>query len=104
MEEVITSAIIAIATKYPVALTIIAVIGTLRVINKPAFALARAYTQSTESKSDDEFLDQVEQSKVYKTISFVLDWTASVKLPTKKQNPIQVQEEPLEQEVPEEKK
>lgn len=63
---------------------LLAIIGTLRLIVKPALALAYAIVQATPSKSDDEAVAKVEQSKVFKALLFVLDWLASVKLPSKK--------------------
>jgi len=76
----IAAFILQFATNHPYILTILMVIGSLRAILKPLFALARAYTQSTETKADDELVDKVEQSKAYKALVFVLDWFASVKL------------------------
>lgn len=59
---------------------IIWIVGLLRVVNKPLFAGIRSYVQSTESKEDDEMLDAVERSKTYRLVSFILDWTTSVKM------------------------
>ena len=83
MEALLISLLASAVEQYPVLTSIFIVIGLLRAINKPLFALLRAYAVQTESKADDEFLDQVEASKLYKTISFVLDWTTSIKLPAK---------------------
>lgn len=61
------------------------VIGILRAVNKPFFTLWRSYVQATPTKADDELLDKVERSKITKAILFVLDWTASIKVPDKVQ-------------------
>lgn len=72
------------ADKFPIIATVLMVVGALRVINKPLFAVARALVAATPADSDDKILDSVEQSKVYQVFSFILDWSASVKLPSKK--------------------
>jgi hypothetical protein len=80
MEELI----VMLATKYPALVAIFSVIGVLRAINKPLFALLKSYVGATETKKDDEMLTAVEQSKAYKYLCFVLDYLTSVKLPQKK--------------------
>ena len=84
MEQVLVSFIQSLVSEYPIAVTIFAVIGVLRAINKPLFALFRAYVKSTASTSDDAFLDKVEASPIVKAIVFFLDWTTSIKIPEKK--------------------
>lgn len=83
MEELLYNLLAIGVEKYPVLTSIFLVIGILRAINKPFFAFLRAYVLATPSTSDDAVLDRVEQSQVYKAISFVLDWTTSIKLPAK---------------------
>jgi hypothetical protein len=80
MEIDFISILIQLVDKYPAISSVIFVIGTLRVINKPLFSLARAVVGVTPSKKDDEYLDKVEQSKVYKTVLYLFDWFASVKI------------------------
>jgi hypothetical protein len=65
------------------AVTIIVVVGSLRIILKPVMELAKAIVQLTPSKADDELPAKVEASKAYKSVLFVLDWFASIK-PIKK--------------------
>lgn len=84
MEEMLMNLLAGLVAKYPVAMTIFVVIGILRSINKPLFVLLHAYVKSTASETDDLLLKKVEESKIMKAIRFVLDWTASVKLPEKK--------------------
>lgn len=81
-----------LADKYPVVVGILSVMGFLRAIFKPLFAFVRSIAAATETKKDDEFLDKVESSKVYSTISFILDWFASIKLPQKQPAQIQLPE------------
>jgi hypothetical protein len=70
--------------KYPVLIQVIMVIGILRVVNKPLFTFLHAFAAATPSKVDDKIVSDVEQSKIYKVISYVFDWFGSVKLPGKK--------------------
>jgi len=83
MEELLYNLLAIGVEKYPILTSIFLVIGVLRAINKPLFVFLRAYVLATPSTSDDAILDSVEKSQVYKAISFVLDWTTSIKLPAK---------------------
>ena len=76
--------LVSLVSQYPVVSTVFLVMGSARAIMKPLFALARVVVEQTESKKDDEILDQVEQSKVTKTIQFVLDYAFSIKPVSKK--------------------
>lgn len=83
MEEILIQFLIQAAQGYPIVMTIFIVLGVLRAVNKPLFALWRSYVSATPQKSDDELLDTVERSKIVKALLFVLDWTASVKVQPK---------------------
>lgn len=63
---------------------IILIIGSLRVVFKPLFALAYAIVSVTPSKKDDEVVKKVEEHKITKAILFALDYIASIKFPPKK--------------------
>jgi hypothetical protein len=65
-------------------LGLILIIGSLRVILKPLFALAYAIASVTPDKKDDEAVKKIEEHKITKAIYFALDYIASVKLPPKK--------------------
>jgi len=67
------------------------VMGSIRIVMKPVMVCLKAIAAATETKKDDELIEQVEASKAYKTISFLLDWVLSVKLPEKKP----VEQEPV---------
>lgn len=84
MEETLANLLGGLVVKYPWAMTILVVIGVLRSINKPLFSLMRALAKSTTNTTDDGVLDQIEQSKAYKILTYILDWTTSVKLPPQK--------------------
>lgn len=81
----LTALILQLATTYPWLLTAVAVMGSARVIFKGIFAVAQAYVDSTVDTADNEVLVKVEQSKWFKAVSFVLDFTLSIKLPVKKE-------------------
>lgn len=75
--------ILQLASKYPVVATVLMVIGTLRVFFKPIFAAIEVAVGESASKRDDEVLAGFKASKFYKVLVFILDLTASIKLPTK---------------------
>lgn len=84
MEAVILGLITKYAQEYPIILTILAVMGSSRFLLKPLFSLFHAFVLQTETKKDDLFLAEVENSKMYKGYVFILDWLFSVKLIGKK--------------------
>lgn len=84
MELAIAALISDLAVKYPVIISILVVVGVLRAVFKPTFAVLHAYVLATPSKNDDAVLDKVEASGAYKAVAFVLDWVTSIKLPEKK--------------------
>jgi hypothetical protein len=59
---------------------VFAVMGLLRIINKPLFTIIRAIVEMTPDKKDDELLDEFEGSNTYKAFLYALDWFGSVKL------------------------
>jgi len=67
--------------KYPIMAQVFVVIGVMRAINKPLFALLKAYVDQTASTSDNELLNKIMSSKIYSYFQFILDWSTSVKLP-----------------------
>ncbi len=78
--EFIIPLIQSMSVKYPVIVSIIAVMGTLRIIFKPIMSVLHAYVESTETLKDDEKLAKAEASKYYKAIAWLVDFFASYKL------------------------
>jgi len=78
--------VLELAQKHPVALSVLSALYVLSAINKPLFTLLHKYVEATESSSDNELLNKVENSKVYKAISYLLDWVVRVKLPQPKKH------------------
>ena len=70
--------------QYPNISTVLLVIGVLRLVNKPLFALLHYITKQTPTVKDDQALEKVEKSLTYKVFLFTLDWLASFKLPETK--------------------
>jgi hypothetical protein len=74
----------AAAGKYGWVVAVFVVIATLRMINKPLFAIVEAVVSATPGKSDDKFVEDMKNHAVYKWISWVLDYLGSIKLPQSK--------------------
>jgi len=65
------------------AVQIIAIIGSLRLLIKPIMGLIEAYVLITPNKEDDLLPAQIKGNKIYKSVAYLLDWLASLKLPKK---------------------
>lgn len=60
------------------------VMGAARAINKPLFTFLHEMVKATATQYDDNLLEQVEKSKSYTGLCYLLDWLGSVKLPSSK--------------------
>ena len=69
--------------QYPTLGSIVAIMGTLRLILKPLVTAVQSYVASTASTRDDEIVEGILGNKYYKAFAYVLDWSASIKLPKK---------------------
>lgn len=78
--NIATPIVVGLAAKYPIILTIVAAIGTLRFFCKPVVSLIEAYVKSTASTADDAYLVKVEASAPVKWFSWLLDFVCSVKV------------------------
>lgn len=76
----VTQKIIDLVTRYPKLAALLAILGSLRLLLKPAVSMARSYVASTATTKDDELLDKVEHSKAWATFTWVLDWLTSIKI------------------------
>lgn len=65
-------------------IAILVLIGGFRVMFKPIMALLEAIAIYTPNKKDDKLYKDVVEGNTYKTIRFIFDYIASIKLPTKK--------------------
>lgn len=80
MLDLLVQQAIGMAVQYPHGATLLMVMGILRAVFKPLFAVAHAYVEATETPEDDAKLAEIEQSKLVKGIAFALDYVASVKI------------------------
>lgn len=60
--------------------SILVLVGALRLAVKPIVVALHAVAAATETRLDDEFVARVESSKGWRTILFLLDYVASVKI------------------------
>lgn len=60
---------------------ILMIIGVIRVMLKPIMSVIQAFISLELSPGADSFLQKVLDSPIYKSISYILDWSASIKLP-----------------------
>jgi hypothetical protein len=72
--------ILEFAQKNPNVASILIIMAALRMVIKPIQDAARWYVSQTESVEDDKQLDEIEQSKWFKGLSWVLNYVASVKI------------------------
>lgn len=65
------------------AIQVLVIIGSLRLVIKPIMGLIEAYVLITPSKKDDQLPAKIKENKIYKSVVYLLDWFASLKLPKK---------------------
>lgn len=68
------------AAKYPLVVSILSLVGLLRLVFKPVLAWLHARAAATPGTEDDERLARVEASWWMRVLRFLLDWGASIKL------------------------
>jgi len=73
--------VLALAAQYPQAAAVLMVIGLLRAVFKPLQLVVDAYVQATPDGTDDSKWAEIKESKWFKAIAWLLDYTASIKLP-----------------------
>ena len=83
MEELLKLSLQQLVGQAPWLATILMVMGALRAIMKPLMELLKVIVKQTPSPKDDAWLSKAMESKFYKTLSFILDWVGSIKLPKK---------------------
>ena len=81
MDPILLNLLSELLLQYPHIAAVLLVVGILRIINKPIFALLHVIVQSTKTEKDNQALEKVEKSLLYKIFLFTLDWLASFKLP-----------------------
>lgn len=58
-------------------------IGVFRAVFKPVMLVVERYVEATETKNDDEWLENLKKNKVYLAIAWLADYLLSIKLPKK---------------------
>lgn len=87
MEEVIafiTPLLQGLSVKYPIIVTIFAVMGVMRTLFKPLMTFVHAYVAATPSTKDDLKLEKFKEGKAFKVINFLVDYIFSIKITGKK--------------------
>lgn len=69
------------AGKYGWLVQILTVVGVMRLMFKPIMTVVQTIINLTPSVSDDAFLAKVMDNWFYKAAVYIVDWTASIKLP-----------------------
>lgn len=69
---------------YPWVVSIIAVVGTFRLVVKPIITAIEKIVRETATTKDDEVLERVQRSPIYAWFFYVLDWLTSIKIPPRK--------------------
>lgn len=77
----LTDLIVSLMASNPSFTAFLTIMGLLRAVNKPVFATIQAIVDSTDTKSDDKWWAKMQRHKAMKSLFWVLDWTASVKVP-----------------------
>lgn len=77
----ITSMVVGLLSSYPEFTLFLSAMGFARTINKPLFALIQAAVDSTDTDTDNKWWNKVQEHKVMKSVFWLLDWTASIKMP-----------------------
>ena len=85
MESLIMGAVSWIVNKYPVAVSILAVLGVIRLAIKPIMTAIGEIVLITPTDKDDKLFEKVKQSKSFKAILYVLDYLTSIKIKTEKE-------------------
>lgn len=83
MEEILPSVVTELFQKSPLLAGIGTGILVLAVAYKPVMETLKLRAKSTPSPEDDKALEKIEQSTVYKWVSYSLDWLKSVLLKNK---------------------
>lgn len=77
MEQIIIDMI----SSYPAVAQVIFVIGALRIVFKPLQGIIENLVAYTDSKKDDELWAKIKENKLYKWLAWLIDYTASIKIP-----------------------
>lgn len=77
----LTELVVGALAAYPEFTVFMTVMGTARMVNKPLFTVIQKFVDSTETKVDNEWWANAQKHPAMRSFLWVLDWTASVKVP-----------------------
>lgn len=80
--------------KYGIIVTIVAWVGTLRMLITPTMALAKTVAGVTETTKDDEVIKDIETSKYYSIALNIMEWLTSLDLKKKEVVKVEPKVEP----------
>jgi hypothetical protein len=83
-----SATIVTYAASHPWLVTILTLMGILRLCLKPLIGIIEVVVQNTASKNDDAALAKVESATWFKWVLWVLDWLGSIKAPGSNTNPL----------------
>jgi hypothetical protein len=84
MEQQLIELLQPLLAKYPVIVTVLLAVGTLRLFFKPIMSGIEVAVSQSESKKDDEILGKVKSNVFYRGLVWLVDLLGSIKLPVKK--------------------
>jgi hypothetical protein len=65
---------------HPLFTTVLTTIGGLRLVIKPTMSMLHYLADQTDTRKDNDLLDEIESSKVIKGIAYGLDWLTSIQI------------------------
>ena len=77
----LTDLVVKLLSGYPEFAAFLAMMGFLRAVNKPLFTLIQKAVDATDTKIDNETWSKIRDHKVMKSFLWLLDFTASIKIP-----------------------
>lgn len=72
--------IVTFVQKYPWLITVLAAMGTLRLVFKPLVSAVEMYVKSTPGSGDDEWVAKAQHSAAFKAFAWLLDYLGSIKV------------------------
>jgi hypothetical protein len=72
--------LVSLLQSWPHVNILLAIVGFLRVVIKPIMTGLKELAKTTATKADDQLLNEIEGSKFYHWLLYILDWFTSIKL------------------------
>lgn len=72
--------ILSLVEKYPSLSTVVMAVGVFRLTFKPLMTFLETVIKATPATGDDAALEKFKSGKIYKSLSFVVDYLLSIKL------------------------